>query len=113
MLFNLDPTKPIQEVIFSRKKDDSAHPNIPIERASHQKHHGIYLDEKSNFKRHIETVLCQVNKGISTIKKLRHTLTRKLILTIYKAFLRSHIDYGDVICDQPSNESFCAKLESV
>ena len=45
----------------------------------------------------IETVLCKVNKGISTIKKLKHTLPRKSLLTIYKAFLRSHIDYGHVI----------------
>ena len=41
MLFNQDPTKPEQEVILSRKKDESAHPNIffndiPAERASHQ-----------------------------------------------------------------------------
>ena len=30
-------------------------------------------------------------------------------MTIYKAFLRTLIDYGD----QPQNESFCEKLESV
>ena len=42
MLFNSDPTKPTQEVIFSRKKGDSAHPNIffndtSVEQTSHQK----------------------------------------------------------------------------
>ena len=31
-------------------------------RASHQKHLGIYLDEKLNFKIHIKTVLCKVNR---------------------------------------------------
>ena len=62
---------------------------------------------------HIETVLCKVNKGISIIKKLRHALSRKSLLTIYKAFLRPHIDYGNIIYDQPSNEFFCEKLESV
>ena len=41
---------------------------------------------------HIETVLCKVNKGFSMIKNLRHTLPRKSLLTIYKAFLRLHID---------------------
>ena len=34
-------------------------------------------------------------------------------MTIYKAFLRPLIDYGDIIYDQPQNESFCEKLESV
>ena len=79
-----------------------------MERASHQKHLGIYLDEKLNFKMHIETVLCKckVNKGISIIKKLRHMFARKSLLTIYKAFLRSRIDYGGGNYDQPSNEPF-------
>ena len=48
--------------------------DISVERASHQKHCGIYLDEKLNFVMHVETVLCKVNAGISFIKKLRHTL---------------------------------------
>ena len=34
-------------------------------------------------------------------------------MTIYKAFLRPLIDYGDIIHDQPQNESFCEKLKSV
>ena len=34
-------------------------------------------------------------------------------MTIYKAFLRPLIDYGDIIDDQPQNESFCDKIESV
>ena len=33
-------------------------------------------------------------------------------MTIYKAFLRPLIDYGDIIYDQPQNESLCEKLES-
>ena len=33
-------------------------------------------------------------------------------MTIYKAFLRSLVDYGDIIYDQPQNKSFCEKLES-
>ena len=40
-------------------------------------------------------------------------MPRKSLLTIYKAFLRPLIDYGDIIYDQPYNESFCDKLESV
>ena len=34
-------------------------------------------------------------------------------MTIYKVLLRPIIDYEDVIYDQPQNESFCEKLESV
>ena len=60
---------------------------------------------------HTETALCNANKGISITKKLRSTLPRKSLLIIYKAFLRPHIGYVDVIYHQPFNESFREKLE--
>ena len=78
----------------------------------YQKHPGILLDEKLNFKQHVDSAILKMNKGISVIKKLRHSLPRKSLLTIYKAFLRPLIDYGDIIYDQPQNESFCDKIES-
>ena len=71
------------------------------------------LDEKRNFKQHIDSAIPKINKGISVIKKLRHFLPQKSLLTIYKAFLRPLIDYGDIIYDQPQYESFCEKLESI
>ena len=118
ILFNPDPKKPAQEVIFSRKKQSHSHPiislnNIPVESASYQKHLGIILDEKLNFKQHIDNAILKINKGMSVIKKLRYSLPRKSLVTIYKAFLRPLIDYGDIIYDQPQNESVCEKLESV
>ena len=33
--------------------------------------------------------------------------------TIYKIFKSPYLDYGDVVYDQPNNELFCRKLESV
>ena len=111
MLFNPDPKKPAQEVIFSRKKQSQSHPtislnNIHVERASYQKHLGIIIDEKLNFKKHIDNAILKFDKGISVIKKLRHGLPRKSLITIYKAFLRPLIDYGDIIYDQPKMNLF-------
>ena len=40
-------------------------------------------------------------------------MPRKSLITIYKVFLRPLIDYGDIIYDQPNNDSFCEKLESI
>ena len=106
MFFNPDPSKPAQEVLFSRKKKTQILPtisfnNIQIERASHHKHLGVLLDEKFNFKQHIDTTILKLNKGMSVIKKFRHSLPRKPLMTIYKACLRLLIDYGDIIYDQP------------
>ena len=69
----------------------------------YQKHRGILLDEKLNFKQHVDSAILKMDKGISVIKNLRHSLPRKSLLTIYKAFLRPLIDYGDIIYDQPQN----------
>ena len=63
----------------------------------HQIHLGILLDEKRNFNQHVDSAILKMNEGISVIKKLRHSLTQKSILTIYKAFLRPLIDCGDII----------------
>ena len=118
MLFNPDPSKPAQEVVFSRKKKEQSHPgislyNIQVERTSYHKHLGLILDEKLNFKQHVDRALLKMNKGISVKKTLRYSLPRKYLLTIYKAFLRALIDYGDIIYDQPQIESFWDKIESV
>ena len=81
--------------------------------SSSQKHLGIHLDEKLNFIHHIKEKISKANIGIGVIKKLNNTLPRKTLLTIYKSFVRPHLDYGDIIYDQPNNENFCNKLETV
>ena len=111
MLFNPDSSKPAQEVLFPRKKKIQVHPtisinNVQVERVSYQKDLGILLDEKLNLKQHLDIAISKVNKGILVIKKLRHDLARNSLVTIYKAFLKPLIDYGDIIYDQPQNESF-------
>ena len=35
------------------------------------------------------------------------------LVTIFKSFIRQHLDYGDVIYDQPSNGSFTDKIEQL
>ena len=34
-------------------------------------------------------------------------------MTMYKAFVRPHLDYGDIIYDEAYNETFHQKLESI
>ena len=40
-------------------------------------------------------------------------MPRDSLLTIYKAFVRPHLDYGDIIYDNPGNASFIQKLEVI
>ena len=118
MLFNPDITKQAQEVIFSCKNIMLNHPTIffnetPVAHTSCQKHLGMHLDEKLNFNTHIKEKIAKANKGIGIICKLAHVLPRESLVTIYKSFVRPHIDYGDIIYDQPNNDSFCDMIERV
>ena len=51
-------------------------------------------------------------KGIAALRKLQNIIPRNSLLTIYKSFIRPHLDYGDIIYHQPNNGSFCQKIES-
>ena len=73
----------------------------------------MHLDEKLNFNTHIKEKIAKANEGIGIICKLAHLLPRESLVTIYKSFVRPHIDYGDIIYDQPNNDSFCDMIERV
>ena len=84
-----------------------------MQQISSQKHLGINLDEELTFKHHINEKINKANKGIGIIRKLNNILPRSALLTICRSFIRPHLAYGDVIYDQPENESFSSKIESV
>ena len=52
-------------------------------------------------------------EGIGIIKKLSNVLPRDSFITIYKSFVRFHLDYGGLVYDQSNNESFSQQFESV
>ena len=118
MSFNPDPKEQAQEVIFSRKSKATSHPplvfnNNNVMQAASHKHLGIILDIRLSFEKHLETVLCKINKTIDLIHKLQNLLPRSALITLYKAFVRPHLDYGDILYDQARTESFHLKLESI
>ena len=73
----------------------------------------MYLDPKLDFLEHLKNIQAKVNKSIALLRKLQTILPRPTLLTIYKAFIRPHLDYGDTIHDQAYNDSFHQKLESI
>ena len=57
------------------------------------------------FDEHLISVQSKTNKTIGLLRKLQ------VLITIYKAFVRPHLDYGDILYDQAYNASFHQKLE--
>ena len=51
----------------------------------------------------------KINKTIA--QKLQNLLPRPALITIYKVFVRPHLDCGDIIHDESYTASFDHKLE--
>ena len=119
MSFNPDPSKQAQEVIFSRKRQNPNHDSIYFNNnlvnqvPSQWKHLGMHLDAKLKFEKHLDNIMSTVAKTVGLLRKLQAVLPRPSLVTIYKAFIRPHLDYGDIIYDRAYIESFHQKLESI
>ena len=102
MSFNPDINKQTQEGILSRRLQKSNYPSITfngtsITQSEIQKHLGMFLDSKLHFKEHIQNVFNRVTKTIGFLRKLQKILPRPPLITIYKSFIRSHLDYKHII----------------
>ena len=78
-----------------------------------QKHLGMFLDKKLNFSELLKTIFQITNKTIGLFRILQTLLPRAPLITIYKSFIRPHLDYGDMIYDQTFNLSFQQKMETI
>ena len=105
MIFNPDLSKQAQEVIFSEKIKKLLHStlffnNIPLSNSLFQKHLGLTLHIKLNFSEHIKSITRKIIETLGLLRKFQQILPRSSLLIIYKTFIRSQIDYADIIYDQ-------------
>ena len=115
-----DLNKQVNEIIFSRKlvSNNLSHPpvkfnNNNITRCSHQTYLGVVLDSNLNCNTHIDQKIKKCNKMIGLIRRLSVNLLRNALRTLYKSFVRSHLDYSDILYDKSSNDNFQNKMEKV
>ena len=73
----------------------------------------MILDVSLSFDEHLISVQSKTNKTIGLLRKLQNTLTRQALITAYKAFVRPHLDHGDILHDQAYNASFHQNLEKI
>ena len=66
---------------------------------------GLFLDSKLDFFDLINEKIKKAMKRINDIRKMNFLLSRSTLLTIYKSFVRPHLDYSDVNYYKP-NHSF-------
>ena len=105
--FNPDPNKQATEVLFSCKTSIPSHPQIMFNGTvvaimNEYKHLGIILDSILSFKKHLNEKIIKAKKNLGIIKHLSIFLPRKTLDQMYKALIRSHLDYCDIIYHIPS-----------
>ena len=87
---------------FLQEKNEETHSSvfyhsIEVSRTDSQMHLGLVLDNKLTFKKHIKDKLNKACFGVGKIKRVCDIVPRDSLITIYKSFIRPHLDYGDVI----------------
>ena len=60
----------------------------------------VILAVKLSFEEQLKNVFKKTNKTIELLRKLSNSLPRQALITIYKAFVRPHLDYDDVLYNQ-------------
>ena len=116
MFFNPDPTKQAVEITFSRKRKPIDHPPIlfndtPALKFDQHKHLVLVLDRKLSFNSHIKSAISKSRRGIGMIKHLSKYLPRQTLNELCKLYVRSHLDYSDVIYHIPATK--CDNSESL
>ena len=110
MEFNPDPTKQATEVFFSCKKSSPNHPQlifngIAVAKVNYQKHLGLIIDSRLSFEKHLNEKIIKVKKNIGILKHLSKFLPLKTLDQMYKALIRPHLDYCDIIYHIPSHQN--------
>ena len=73
---------------------------IPVKRDIETKHLGMVLDSKLTYKSHLEGTngrLAKARKGLGLMRQLKRWTSHSVLETVYKAYVRAHPDYGDIL----------------
>ena len=117
MIFNPDLNKQAQEVIFSRKIKKLLHLTLLFNDFVNQwfvlETPWFNIRYKVKLLGTCKSITQKVSKTMGLLCKFQQILPRSSLLIIYKAFIRSRLDYADIIYDQAYNSTFHNKLESI
>jgi hypothetical protein len=86
--------------------------NVSIKQVLCYKHLGLIFNDKMTWSDHIDDICKRSNKCLDIISKIRYLLSRLCIEKLYKSFVRSLLDYSDVIYDNCSNID-STKIENI
>ena len=79
--------------------------NTPIKRVDSYNYLGVTLDEQLTFNKHAQNTINRVSAKVYQLPKIRHLLTKKTALLIYKKMILPILEYGDIFMFSATKEN--------
>lgn len=105
--FSPEKTKSMNLTLNPQESDNNTPlylSQTPLDEVHHYKHLGLYFSENLKWNQHIKYIVEKAGKRINVMNQLRLKLDRKTLETIYVAFVRPILEYGDVVFDNCTAE---------
>ena len=118
MIFNPDPTKPAEDVIFTKRNlalyDPVSYSGVDVMQVDYHKHLGVILDSKMSYSKHIDGKIGKGNQGIGVVNVCITTcLGKPYYRFINILYLYTYVlDYCDVIYHKPTYDDFFSNYYS-
>ena len=112
VLFNPSKTK---SMIITRRNTQHQplyFDNTVLEEVESHKHLGLLINNKLSWSDHISTIINSASKMLDVLKRLKYTIDRKSLETIYFSFVRPKLEYACQIWDD-CNERDSEHLENI
>ena len=73
----------------------------------------MLLNNNLSYEHHLKFVLNNVKETLDLLRKFQQSLPRQYLVTIYKSFIRCHLDYDNIAYNRAFNESSYKNFESI
>ena len=98
-----------ESLTISRKKNKQPSPPLyfggtPIREVSSHKHLGITFTNDLNWNKHLTQIANSAGKCVDVLNALKFKLDRKTLEKLYLSFVRSKLEYGNIIWDNCTQE---------
>ena len=77
---------------------------VAISRVNHFKYLGIIIDDRLLWKEHIIHICSKISQGLYGMRRVKHYVSKHILVKLYYAFVHSHLSYGNSIWGNTFNK---------
>lgn len=108
-LVDFNPNK-TESLNISRKRNKPNHPllmmgNTMVKESDNHKHLGLIFSNDGSWNQHIGMICVKALKRLGALRKHKFSLDRRSLNKLYITYIRSLLEYGNIIWDNTSTEN--------